>query len=300
MREFLPTLFAPYEEASDLRCELRALRPAWDTPQVERLPRAWFPLTLPALDAAYKTALLWSKRFDVYMGVLPRVGSTGCARDIRIGDWLWCDVDGGGGGWEAACDLLADCALPKPQMAVKSGGGLHCYYRLTEPRVLDSQERRESFKETLRRLVLVIGGKSPDPHADPAAAEVARILRVPGTYNLKRQAEPRSVDLVHFDPNLKAYSYDYWRSQLPVLPAPPAPKPFTGTTDAIDGLVRWARQGYPEGNRHRDLVGMKMWLAKNLELPESVVEELVRLKASASFGARRITEEEIRGILRWR
>ncbi len=64
----------------------------------------------------------------------------------------------------------------QPSIIIHSGGGLHCYWLLREP--FDLAVEATSAKELLRRLAAHLRG-------DLAAAEPARILRVPGTKNHK-------------------------------------------------------------------------------------------------------------------
>ena len=61
-----------------------------------------------------------------------------------------------------------------PTMAIESGGGLHLYWLLTQPR--DAQDSR--LEPVLRGLAAHFGG-------DRAAAEIAHVMRLPGTLNHK-------------------------------------------------------------------------------------------------------------------
>src|SRR5262249_34995487 len=78
---------------------------------------------------------------------------------------------------------------PYPDMIVRSGGGLHCYWLLTE--AVDIREHGPFFKKKLRALAEAVGG-------DMSAAEAVRILRIPGTINWKYRAPLREVTLAKF------------------------------------------------------------------------------------------------------
>jgi hypothetical protein len=74
----------------------------------------------------------------------------------------------------------------KPSMVVHSGGGLHCYWVLSE--AVDLTTKATEFKKLLRSVANAIG-------ADLSSAEPAHILRVPQTFNYK-YIPPREVRLV--------------------------------------------------------------------------------------------------------
>lgn len=320
---YLAALFSPYDGA-DLRCEIRALAPRGE-PCEDRPPRDWWPLTPLSLQAAAKTAVLWSRRWDVYAGVLPRVGRHGGGQDVQLAGWVWVDVDGGEDGPEESIQLLKRSGLPIPHIAVRSGGGVHAYWRLETPVDCSEEAGRRAFKDVLKGIVDKINGISalankrnpirdnvkndlinPErAHADTSAAEVARILRVPDTFNHKRAGQPRPVVMLHRDLSAPAFSFDSWRQSVP-LPKPPPPRrdysdrpAFDPETGISEGLIRWANTGYPEGKRHKDLVSAAAWLLRDQHVPEDVAEALLIIKARVSAGTRAIPEDEIRRMVRW-
>jgi hypothetical protein len=67
-----------------------------------------------------------------------------------------------------------------PSVVIYSGGGMHLYHLLDSP--VDAHDKR--VEGILKGLAKLYKG-------DPAAAEVARILRLPGTRNLKPGYAPR-------------------------------------------------------------------------------------------------------------
>lgn len=297
-RRFLAALFGPAAGAPELRCELRGLAPR----QGPHAPpwRAWYPLAPNALDAAARTAELWAPRRDVYAGVAPRRGRRGDAAGAAVLAWLFADVDAEG--LAAARALLAAAlarhGLPDPAILVASGGetgGLHAYWPLADPLALDAPEDRARAAALLRRLARSIG-------ADPACCDVARVLRVPGTLNHKRN-EPRPVTLLDYSPANTVRPRVWWSAHLPPEPLAP-PRPATQPVGAslagrLAGLARWAAVPVPKGERHRQLVAAARWLAGDLALPADVVAELVHAKARASAGTEPLPEREVQEVLRW-
>jgi hypothetical protein len=147
---------------------------------------------------------------DVYVGVATRRNASGgsLANCQHLGA-LFVDVDFKHTPEAEIRGHLAHALLP-PSAIVHSGGGLHCYWFLREPLVLPEEAPRA--KALLRRLAAHLGG-------DLAAAEPARILRVPGTWNRKPSYSPaRLVRLEQCDVSRRynAGELDEW---LPDEPA---------------------------------------------------------------------------------
>jgi len=93
---------------------------------------------------------------------------------------LWVDIDCAKQGIAGADAIAALQYLPHPpSLIVNSGGGLHAYWLLEEPvDVSVGQHNREVVTACLRQLAMVLAG-------DLQCAELARILRLPGTMNSK-------------------------------------------------------------------------------------------------------------------
>lgn len=87
-----------------------------------------------------------------------------------------------------------------PSVMIDSGGGFHCYWLLRNPVPLDATNRND-VQIIQNGWVKVVGG-------DPGAADLRRVLRMPGTYNCKAafgEASPQ-VRFVKTDFDLL---YDY-------------------------------------------------------------------------------------------
>ncbi|MEM3943912.1 MAG: DNA-primase RepB domain-containing protein [Thermofilaceae archaeon] len=127
----------------------------------------------------------------------------GSERDVKVGQWLWCDLDykevvdepafsgcregddfrlecyyREGGKWihvkrpplsEVLEQVVGKLGV-EPTIIVDSGAGYHLYFKLSEP--LEAA----MLKLLEEKLVSVLGG-------DPQSKDLARILRLPGTVN---------------------------------------------------------------------------------------------------------------------
>jgi len=75
-------------------------------------------------------------------------------------------------------------ALPlPPTVIVDSGGGYHCYWLLWEEISINSQAGREYMDSVQKRWVDFVG-------SDGGAKDMARVLRIPGTFNRKPEHAP--------------------------------------------------------------------------------------------------------------
>lgn len=102
---------------------------------------------------------------------------------------------------------------PLPSAVVDSGGGYHAYWLLDEPIIIDSDHGRKLLQHLQATWVDRMGG-------DDGAKDLARVLRVPGTFNVKPAYAPDfpQVRVLHLD-----ISYLYVLDDLAAL-LPPMPK----------------------------------------------------------------------------
>ncbi|EQB03902.1 phage/plasmid primase, P4 family [Sphingobium sp. HDIP04] len=115
----------------------------------------------------------------VYFGACTRRrdADNGSAANAMTAPALWVDIDcvKQGLGGQQVIDALE--FLPhRPTLIINSGGGLHAYWMLEE--AVDLAADRERVTAALRALAHILAG-------DMACAEVARIMRLPGTMNSK-------------------------------------------------------------------------------------------------------------------
>ena len=157
-------------------------------------------------------AIALGRRTDVYVGCAPRTRRHGGRDAVEHAHVLWADCDG-----EHAVAALHDCD-PQPSIIIASGSGTNChaYWPLTRPAGRDAIERGN------RRLAHALG-------ADPASADAARILRVPGTLNFKHDA-PNRVDALRLDTDRRHEIANVVGdlAEPPAQQAPAAPPRVTG------------------------------------------------------------------------
>lgn len=198
---FLKTLFAPYERGwIELRCirfahnesEAAGQGLASYGPVDARGVRTWrkcFPLA----ETIFDHGQLWdmakaaaSNLYDVYLGVLPRGVGEGRTRKDAIYEagCIWAELDFDKQGGET--DTMKKAKEAGPDILVRSGGGVHCYWMMTTPLSLDA-ETRLRFEMSVRAR--------QDKLKTDRTHDCTRILRMPGTFNHKNK-EPRKVELL--------------------------------------------------------------------------------------------------------
>ena len=247
------------------------------------------------------------------MGVLPRMrkaapGLGGLDKDVQDAGWLWCDVDRGDGTDDEMVQFLehVKSRMPSPRMIVFSGsGGVHLYWKLPASLSLSEEDARDAASSFLRRIPLAVGIGPSGIHADKSCQNFSRILRLPQTFNHKHSpAVPVCGSIV---PSYDMLTLEEWDKVLPWLPLPSyKTRPKMKAEDRSkmsgavpSGLMRWAEAGYPEGNRHHDIVGAAAFLRRDTDLPENIAYDLLKIKAQASGGRRQITDEEVEKAWNW-
>ncbi len=136
-------------------------------------PLQWFT-PVRNVGAFLSRAFSLVENHHVYFGACPRDRKDGSKAAVSLAPGLWVDLDwktfpGG----EAEAREVLDAFRPAPTWVIRTGGGWHCYWQLREPVPAD-----DAFEARLKRLAAVL-------RADPAAAEKARVLRVPASWNHK-------------------------------------------------------------------------------------------------------------------
>jgi putative DNA primase/helicase len=130
---------------------------------------------------------------NVYFGVHPTAQRGGVnersrTATIAVVNCLFAEFDEDKG----ATSELIENLKPVPSVVISSGGGWHCYWLLTEPFYIQSDDDRENIRTVQAAWVGFTGG-------DPGAKDLARVLRLPetlnGKYNPPRLVEYRWIDL---------------------------------------------------------------------------------------------------------
>lgn len=146
---------------------------------------------------------------------------------------FWLDLDcGEGKGYATKAEALKafiQSGLPEPTIVVDSGNGLHLYWTLHEAvPAEDWQPVAEHFKRAC-----ITKGLDAD-HA--ITADAARILRVPGTHNMKDPDNPQPVKLLRRSGT--KYTLDGFQQTLPSVgplrDAKPKGEPDEWSVDAAD------------------------------------------------------------------
>ena len=174
------------------------------------------PLLVPLhrLEVVLSTNLAGKMVPDLYFGVgLQRqdrvlVGSRrGTERDVAALPGLWMDLDCDQGPEsknlptrERALQFLDWLPFGSPSVLVNSGGGFHAYFLFREPLFIRSSSDLAYAKALSHGFQsAVIGWGNRHGYALDLTADLARVLRVPGTVNLKTD-QPRSVEIVRCSP----------------------------------------------------------------------------------------------------
>ena len=211
-------------------------------------PRSWH---LDPTAAAEEAATL-PEGLNVFYGVTARLNEGGKKEHITGCPGVWQDLDfgryedGEAGAWAA----LASFPLA-PTTVTHTGGGLQATWEFVAP--LTNRQLFPAFEDLLSRHARLL-------NSDPAVAEVARVMRLPGSHNNKKKyGTPRPVTIVRFNPERLYTLHDFER----VLPAPPeAARPQTayprgnhrtGDTPSVDDVAEMLRHVDPQP-------GYKEWL----------------------------------------
>ncbi len=123
-----------------------------------------------------------ARNYGVYIGVCPRTGGLpGRTENITTARAVWCDCDHIA--VDAALDRVDNSGVPYPSIVVSSGYGVHLYWLLTSPVAMATEAERKGFEAVCRGVGQRIGGDHTH--------DLARVMRLPGTWNCKRGASVR-------------------------------------------------------------------------------------------------------------
>lgn len=142
----------------------------------------FFPLPSGVWEAAAFAAARSGKE-HVFFGVYPRSREGGRdASAVRQVQLLYCDLDADhfAGGAGEVDSRLATFA-PAPSIVVASGGGRHAYWLLSHPLDAPPGDAHRQVQDALWCVADALGV----PQAKNSVHDLARVLRVPGTLNIK-------------------------------------------------------------------------------------------------------------------
>jgi putative DNA primase/helicase len=139
-------------------------------------------------------------------------------RDIAAISCLFSEFDAKdfGGDKAKALQHIESLLIP-PSENIDSGRGYHCYWFLTQPFIIESNEDYERAQRAQYKWVEYTGG-------DGAAKDLNRVLRVPGTLNCKSHLGPDypTVSVIKAD-FACTYSLETLEALLPLEAPQPAP-----------------------------------------------------------------------------
>ncbi|EMI11236.1 DNA primase family protein [Anoxybacillus gonensis] len=168
----------------------------------------WYELKDIALAA--QKAIQLRQKFNVYFGIglrkeRLREYQRGSSKDIISLPCVWVEIDIQGGVHAATnlptkeqAKILLNTFPLEPSIIVHSGGGIHCYWLFEQPARIHSEKDRQGAERMLKRFqnVFIRLARSQGLVIDNTA-DLARVLRVPGTFN--RKAEPKPVRTLKLD-----------------------------------------------------------------------------------------------------
>lgn len=135
---------------------------------------------------------------DVYFGVHPSTTERSTLQrtreiDIEAVNCLFAEFDLKDYGTRKKIRNHIRMLSPKPTIVISSGGGYHCYWLLKTTVFLTDEETRTGVKDLQTQWNRSVGG-------DKAVHDLARVLRVPGTFNHKPEyGTPRPVEIIFED-----------------------------------------------------------------------------------------------------
>lgn len=146
-----------------------------------------------------------NKGFDVFCSICTtdkKIDSSHRAKstDVSCQTAIWTDIDVQGGkhigdkyppNFETAQSFLPF----EPSILVNSGYGLHGYYLLDQPLIITDNNRELATQTNKNLLDLIRLNAQTYSNSVDAVQDLARVLRVPGTFNYKLKESPQIVSL---------------------------------------------------------------------------------------------------------
>jgi hypothetical protein len=194
---------------------------------------------------AYKAPL----NKNIYIGIFSRLGRNGTTESCLTTKTLWADYDGVN--INEVRKIIKDSNLPQASILVSSGHGVHAYW------ILKERVANEAI-EIVKAIVMRSG-------ADNQAAEKARVLRMPGTLNVKKEPFTK-CEIIEF--NEYEYEVHEFKKILKVeLENLEKVKELTGSKEELKefkncsrSCIKFMAKGTDEGHRNFALCKMTKWL----------------------------------------
>ena len=219
----------------------------------------WIPIdkvekNLPSILASHRG-------YNCFFGVALREKGKGKKKSLTRIPSLWIDIDKKHFDEEKKKEFSARFEkFPlKPSFVVTSGGGLHLYWKL---RVPASPENVTKIEDLNKRLASYF-------FADPASCEAARVMRLPGSRNLKYESKPEVEISQKFSNNNRSYTLENLDLKIPPLEIPPSKE----RTERLEpGWEKALLGGVEEGERNSALTRVAgHWISHGLSKEEVIL-----------------------------
>lgn len=194
---------------------------------------------------------------NIFIGVATRQNGKGTKDAIIQIPAVWADIDFKATPEAEAKKRLASFSL-KPSIHVHSGHGWHLYWLLKTPAVSNDIPQIEDINQRISNYF----------DGDHGAKDASRVLRLPGTMNVK-YSPPRLARLVKSDPNLLHKMEDFLFLP-PMAPTPPMAPQNTGNPQRT--LLYPVSKG-ERNKRTTKIIGHFL----GIRTPISDVQEIIRL-----------------------
>lgn len=161
-----------------------------------------------------KEAMRLRENSDVYFGVGVRKQVLGGFQRGKNSDVLclpsvWLDIDQKGGNHSAGnlpteeeVKCILDTFPLEPSIIIQSGGGIHCYWLFKKPMEITAVSEMSIAERMIARFqnIFIQLAREKGLHIDNTS-DLARVLRLPGTLNLKSKMNPKPVTIQMFKPD---------------------------------------------------------------------------------------------------
>ena len=156
---------------------------------------------------------------------------------------LWCDFDYGTDNHErrnlppTEADLaeLISFIDPEPTIVVSSGNGRHCYWLFDKPLIIDKTDLAANLVEVWQSHIKHLASEH-GWHVD-STFDLARVLRLPSTFNAKNPDDLKPVNVIKDDG--PRYPADWWVNRLiharPMRAKPEIASDVTANPEATPG-----------------------------------------------------------------
>lgn len=284
-RQFLKSLYGSYYFKSTRQSYLE-VRGRKETDPPGKMPFNRFYL---GIDPLLKNMGKWERDRNYWIGTALRKSDRGGKKaDCLALPALYSDVDYGQDGhrkknnWQTKGEALdAIQAFPlRPSILIHSGGGFQPYWLLKEPFTLKNGNYGP-IEAIMKGLTFALGG-------DVGTQDISRILRLPGTFNMKLADNPRPVEIEWCEPE-RVYRQGDFAEYKALAQTPPkkvdgaaSTAPQTTDLEALK-VPKWVKglilsgdsNGYNNDRSERDhaVIGALVRAGCNLDTIEAIYQD---------------------------